>query len=334
MICDTDALILNNLQKGLPIVERPFAEIAACCQTSEAHIFELMESLRAQGKLRRFGAVYDARRIGFHSVLCAASIPEQDLVRFAAYACECDGVTHCYQRGIPGSGAPYPNLWFTLAAPAHEFDHELLRLKEQFAPHQIHALPATRRFKIDVVFDMSTRQKDEMTEPATPMTEVSGKTDAPTFALTDEEWRIVRATQGDIPVQSEFFAPLAETLGVPTELLIGKIADWKDKGIIRRIGAILRHNKIGFTANGMCCWNTDPEKCEAAGRALARCPEVTHCYERPPLPGFPFRLYAMIHANTHDKAREIFSRLSERAGLASGTILFSLREFKKTSMKF
>ncbi len=336
MTCDQNAFLLSRLQRGIPVSAHPFTQLASECCTSEQYIFDLLESLRSDGTLRRFGAVYDARRLGFHSVLCAASVPPAELERYAAFASECSGVTHCYQRGVPDGANGYPNLWFTLAAPSAGFDRELSKLQAKFAPCTIHALPATKRFKIDVVFNLATRATDERTEPATPLTETGWKTDAPVFDITADEWKIVRAMQGDMKLHHEFFLPVAQELGMKHEALLEKIANWKTKGIIRRIGAVLRHNKIGFTANGMCCWMLPPERCEAAGRALAQCVEVTHCYERPPLPTFPFRLYAMIHANSQERAKSIFKRISEHAGLsaADGDILFSLREFKKTSLVF
>ena len=73
---------------------------------------------------------------------------------------------------------------------------------------------------------------------------------------------------------------------------------------------------------------------EQAGRVLASCPDVTHCYERPPHETFPYNLFAMVHAREQDVALGIFTRLSEEAGLTGGRMLTSVREFKKSSPVF
>ena len=83
----------------------------------------------------------------------------------------------------------------------------------------------------------------------------------------------------------------------------------------------------------MCCWRIEGDTTEA-GRALAACDEVTHCYERPEAPGFPFNLFAMIHARSPEEATAAFARLEAACGLSYGTMLISTREYKKTSMTF
>jgi hypothetical protein len=61
---------------------------------------------------------------------------------------------------------------------------------------------------------------------------------------------------------------------------------------------------------------------------------VTHCYQRLTPPAFPYNLFAMIHADSVDQARETFVRIGKQAGLGDGRMLVSVQEFKKSSPRF
>jgi hypothetical protein len=97
---------------------------------------------------------------------------------------------------------------------------------------------------------------------------------------------------------------------------------------------VLRHRQLGFSANSMCVWAAAADQIEVAGASMARSPHVSHCYERPSFAAFPFNLYAMIHAKTRSEAVGMFEQLGSQAGLADGRMLWSAREFKKSSPVF
>ena len=61
---------------------------------------------------------------------------------------------------------------------------------------------------------------------------------------------------------------------------------------------------------------------------------MTHCYARPLTPAFPFNLYAMIHKSSWQEGFDTFRRLTDAAGLPPGKVLFSTREYKKSSVRF
>ncbi|HOE62066.1 MAG TPA: hypothetical protein PLJ32_09130 [Kiritimatiellia bacterium] len=337
---DAEAEAVVALQRGIPLCERPFAEIGRGCGLSEEAVIALARRLLASGEARRFGAVFDARRMGYRSVLCAVSVPSEQIVDVAAKVTICPGVTHAYERGwpaelasdLPGGprGRNWPNLWFTLAAPAGTFAAELETLRAACRPFAIHGLPAIRRFKIDVVFDVRTRDRDERVGPCPPIAEPT----SPSVGWDERAREVVRLMQGDLPVDARLFATVAERLGLDESALLGLLCSWRDAGVLRRVGLLLRHREIGFKANGMCCWDMSEEAVMEAGRRVAAFPEVTHCYERPRMEIFPFRLYAMIHTSDWEETRQLFERISREAGLTDGHLLLSLTEFKKTSMKF
>ncbi|MBP5226598.1 MAG: hypothetical protein J6336_04355 [Kiritimatiellae bacterium] len=342
-LTEREAAAVTRLQRGVPLVERPFQVIGETCGLSEDQVVGLTERLLANGEARRFGGIFDARRIGFRSALCCMDVPDADLARIAAEVAAVPGVTHAYERGWPEAlprdwdGGPrnerWPNLWFTLATEADRFPEELERLRMRCAPYAIAMLPAVRRFKIDVVFDVRTRDRDERVEPQTGVSLLQRDQEPPVL-LTDAERDTVRLFQGHIEPAAACFDAPARKLGVPVGELLARLASWRERGVMRRLGLLLHHREAGFKANGMCCWPCGAEAVLERGRRLAACPEVTHCYERPARAGFPYTLYAMIHTGSWQETHALFQRIGQEAGLADGRLLFSLREFKKTSMTF
>jgi len=310
------------LQRGVPFVRRPWEEIARVIGMAEADVLNAGRDLFKRGIARRFGAVFDSRSMGYASTLCALDVPAADIERIAALLQPHSGITHCYER--MGS----PNLWFTVTAPAGSLALELGALADLVRPLKVMNLPAIQRFKVEVVLDAGTGDVDPVRREG-----ASSKSDsAPVFS--DREKSLVRRIQDNVPLSIEPFVDVALELKWNTDELLLKLADWKQAGILRRIGFILRHREAGFVANGMCVWPVAGVDVARAGRILASLPEVTHCYERPSSPSIPFNLYAMIHARERAVAEDTFRRMGEKAGLSGGRMLISVREFKKSSPVF
>jgi DNA-binding Lrp family transcriptional regulator len=288
---------------------------------TEGEVLRAAQDLFTQGVARRFGAVFDSRHLGYASTLCAVDVPEREIERVAALLQPHPGVTHCYER----EGTP--NLWFTLTALADRLEDELRRAGEALHPFPLLNLPAIRRFKVEVVLDAA----DGDVEPVKREDAVEAGTQ-PEF--TAREKTLIHEIQGNLPVIEEPFSIPAQELEWDQDEMLNRLAAWKQAGILRRIGFILRHRAAGFAVNGMCVWPVPEADVERAGLILAEAPEVTHCYERPSSPEIPFNLYAMIHARDKATAESIFNRLSRQALLIEGRMLVSTREFKKTSPVF
>ena len=319
--------LLTQLQRGLPIVSRPFAALAENCGTTEPELFEFMTKLQAEHKIRRLGGVFDARRLGYRSVLCALDVDAENIERMADIVSAHPGVTHCYERAPREAGVHYPTLWFTFATLQDEFTAQFEKMRTALAPFELFELPAVQRFKIDVVFNMSTRKRDEQPTVA--------KYDGKPLTFDALDRNIVRALDHNIPLVSEPFKAIAAELGITEEALLEKVREWKENGVMRRMGAVLFHRKVGFTANGMCVWPaSNPEQITEIGRKLSSNPEVTHCYQRPRTANFPFDLYAMIHTDSWEGTEALFDRIGADAGLSGGKLLCSVREFKKASMQY
>lgn len=341
----SDAEILTALQRGIPLGPHPFELMAEDLVISENELLAKINLWIKENKIRRLGGIFDARRLGYRSVLCAIKATPERIDDIAARIVPHPGITHCYLRGWPESadrslpGAPettddLPNLWFTFAVSGDEFKHQEQMLRESVAPAKIITLPAVRRFKIDVIFDIETRDRSE-TFPGAPAssTDESDSYD-PAPILSDTEKKLINILSDNIPVAHSPFEEACRETGFSISEVISRLQNWQDSGIMRRMAVVLRHREVGFKANAMCTWHVSPEKALEKGRALASFSEVTHCYERDSVPGFPYNLFAMIHTGSWQDTSRLFRKLSDTAGLDNGRMLCSIKEYKKTSMNY
>ncbi len=146
--------------------------------------------------------------------------------------------------------------------------------------------------------------------------------------------KIIQQIQGDIPLDKRPFKIIASRIGIEEREIIERIKRLKKEGIIRRFGATLRHQIAGFSANAMIAWIVPEERIDEVGKKLSEFREVTHCYQRVSYKEWPYNLYTMIHADTKEKCYEIAKKMSKKVGIKDYVLLFSEKEFKKTSMKY
>lgn len=152
--------------------------------------------------------------------------------------------------------------------------------------------------------------------------------------LTDLEKKIIALLQTDIPVVRHPFREMAEQVGITEDRFLSVLRDLNERGMIRRFGATLKHQKSGFTANAMVAWKVDEDQVEKTGNIMAGFREITHCYRRNPAPGWTYNVYTMVHAKSEKDCRDIVRRISEAVGQDEYELLFSRKELKKTSMKY
>jgi DNA-binding Lrp family transcriptional regulator len=152
--------------------------------------------------------------------------------------------------------------------------------------------------------------------------------------LDDLDKKIIALIQGDLPLTAQPYTELAQKIGIAEELLLERIRNLKTQGIIRRFGASLRHQKAGFIANAMIAWQVPEQKIEETGASMAQYKEVSHCYQRITHPDWPYNLYTMVHGNDEEACRQIAQKIALKTGIKDYVLLFSEKEFKKTSMRF
>jgi DNA-binding Lrp family transcriptional regulator len=143
-----DRLILNEIQRNFPITHRPFLSLARKLKMREKEVMERVQKLKEVGIIRRIGASFSARAVGFSSTLCAAKIPKEKVEEFVAVVNTYPGVTHNYERE-----GEY-NIWFTLIAHSkRRIDQIITEISDRTGVKKILNLPALKTFKIAVDFN-------------------------------------------------------------------------------------------------------------------------------------------------------------------------------------
>ena len=146
--------------------------------------------------------------------------------------------------------------------------------------------------------------------------------------------KIIKLLQKDIPVVHSPYKVIADQLSVEESEILKRIDTMVKKGIIRRFGATLYHQEAGFSANAMVAWVVPEDKVNQTGLIMAGFREVTHCYHRRPQKDWKYNLYTMIHGDTREECYDIAKEISGKTGMKEYSLLFSEKEFKKTSMEY
>jgi DNA-binding Lrp family transcriptional regulator len=152
--------------------------------------------------------------------------------------------------------------------------------------------------------------------------------------LTTDDKKLIRQIQGDLPISPTPFESLARQLHLEEKEFLKRIHNLIRRGMIRRFGAILRHQRAGFQGNAMVVWKVPEDQIPRVSRVMASFPNVSHCYLRPPLAQWPYTLYTMIHGRSEKDCHLASQKISERTGLKDYRLLFSKREHKKSSMRY
>ncbi len=370
--------LLAIIQDGFPLAERPYAVLAEKIGSDETTVFDAVEKMRASGVIRRIGGVYDSKRLGFISRLCAGKVPASTLdfsaephaqtpmEKFAAVVMDEPAITHNYIRSHEY------NVWFTVIA---ENESEILKIVDKLCAatdlHDVHVLTATKKFKINTVMKGASASVDSRPlavgrdgdERGTERhsdnrrLEESSEFRKTAVDLSESDKSRIRTSCEDIPHSLTPF----KDWNVSCDELREDLASKR----MRRFGAILRHQNAGFAFNAMVCFRIvdsrksevgrgsnvilsgeatkDPVKsCDLiaqAGSLLASNPHISHCYERPSFEGFPYNVYAMMHANSAELLDQIIADcVKALSALQQSSVEFvvlnSVCELKKTSFNF
>ena len=148
--------------------------------------------------------------------------------------------------------------------------------------------------------------------------------------------KIIAATQQGLPLSLTPYHDVAAQLGLEVKEVIDRMQVMLDKGIIRRIGIVPNHYKLGFKANGMSVWNVPDEKITELGQTIGAVDFVSHCYQRPRfLPEWPYNLFAMVHGKSREEVAEKVEHISRLLGEndRGHDVLFSTKILKKTGLR-
>lgn len=145
---------------------------------------------------------------------------------------------------------------------------------------------------------------------------------------------LIIALQGNLPFEENPYEAIGKILAISEDEVIERLKAMKDTNKLKRIGAILRHQKSGFTNNAMAVFKTESSKTEMIGNELALSSLVSHCYERKSYEGWPYNLYAMLHSRADHEIEAFVESVVKKYGIDVYEILYSVRELKKTSMVY
>jgi len=144
---------------------------------------------------------------------------------------------------------------------------------------------------------------------------------------------LLKAAQDGFELTERPYLALAERLGISEEEVMHRLEHLQQEGVVRRIAATIGHRALGIVANALIVWKVPPEQVQEAGEIFAGAEEVTHCYERATAPDWPYNLYTMVHSRSREDCLRIVDQLSEVSGVREYRVLFSEKEYKKTSAR-
>ncbi len=143
-----------------------------------------------------------------------------------------------------------------------------------------------------------------------------------------DETLLLELNQG-IPLTPQPFTNIASKIGVSTDEVLTRLRRLKEAGVIRRFGAYIKPNDVGFTANAVIAWNLPQDRINEVGMYLSSFKELSHCFERAPVPErWTYSLYTVMHAQERETIEQMVKLLSETIGIQDYVILYSKRDLK------
>lgn len=148
---------------------------------------------------------------------------------------------------------------------------------------------------------------------------------------------LVYAVQDGLPLVQRPYAQIGETLGLAEAEVRARLARLMERGDIRRLGVVVRHRELGYTANAMVVWDIPDERVSELGRCIGAQSCVNLCYRRPRRPpDWNFNLFCMIHGHSRDQVLSQLGQLIDRCALHDipHQVLFSRRRFKQRGARY
>jgi DNA-binding Lrp family transcriptional regulator len=323
---DLDRRLLNLMQGSFPIAPRPYRRVAEEAGIGEAEAMGRVRHLLEKRIIRQVTPIFDTRALGYSSMLVAARVDPENPHRAAKVINEHPGVSHNYLRNHEF------NLWFTIATEPDSrlgLDGTLEVLAREAGARSVRQLPTLRLFKIRMDLEM-----EGDTEALASAAEASEPVELGRQPYDELDISVIRALQGDMAVVEEPYAHAAATVGWPQERLLEHLAGMRQRGLLRRVAAILYHRRAGFSANGMGVWKVPEERILDTGRAMAAVRGISHCYERPTYEDWPYSVFTMAHGRSKEECDAVLDAVAGLTGISERATLYSSTEFKKVRLLY
>src|SRR5271169_4994988 len=261
------------MQGSFPIAPRPYAQVAQLAGIDEQEAMARVSHLLDKRIVRQVTPIFDTRALGYSSMLVAAKVDPEHPHRAAQVINAHPGVSHNYLRNHE------LNLWFTIATEPDSrlgLEGTLEVLAREAGATSLRQLPTLKLFKIRMDLEM-----EGDTQALAKAAEASDPVELDPQPYDELDIAVIRALQGDMPVTPEPYAPAARVVGLSEEQLLEHLRGMQERGLLRRVAAILYHRRAGFSANGMGVWKVPDERVLEVGRRMAAVRGISHCYQRP-----------------------------------------------------
>jgi DNA-binding Lrp family transcriptional regulator len=325
-LSDLDRKLLNLMQGSFPLDPRPFARVAEQAGVTEEQVLADVRRLLDDRIIRQVTPIYDTRALGYGSMLVAAKVDAEHPWRAAKIINSHPGVSHNYLRNHDF------NMWFTIAVEedsALGLQGTLDVLQELTGAESIRQLPTLKLFKIRMDLEM---EGDTQALASQGVAEDPVELDKQPYDEFDRA--VIRATQGDMPIVAEPYAAAAAKLGVTVPALLEHLEGMRERGLLRRVAAILFHRRAGFSANGMGVWKVADERVLEIGPQMAAYRGISHCYQRPTYADWPYSIFTMAHGRSKEECDAILDAIAGAFGIAERATLYSSTEFKKVRLQY
>jgi siroheme decarboxylase len=323
---ELDRRLLNLLQGSFPIAARPYAGVAELAGLSEEEVLGRTKRLLDERIIREITPIFDTRVLGYSSMLVAARVDPENPWRAAKIINSHPGVSHNYLRDHDF------NLWFTIATEPGSrlgLDGTLELLARLTGAESVRQLPTLRLFKIRMDLEM-----EKGTDALAAAAEAVDYREPEAIELSDLDYAVIRATQGPMEVTPEPFAAAAAELGLSQQRLFEHFESMRERRALRRVAAILFHRRAGFSANGMGVWRVPEERITELGPRMASFRGISHCYQRPTYPDWPYSVFTMAHGRSKAECDAILDSIAADTGIEERRTLYSSTEFKKVRLRY
>ena len=325
---ETDKRLMNLLQSRFPLEPEPFGLIAGEAGIGADELKARTQRLLDERIIREITPIFDTRALGYSSMLVAARVDSEHPQRAAGIINSHPGVSHNYLRTHEF------NLWFTIATPPDSklgLDGTLEVLSRLTGAESIRQLPTLVLFKINMNLEM-----EHGTEALAAAVDVAPPRELEAQPYDELDVEVIRALQGPMAVVDRPYDAAAEQAGMTTEAFLEHLRGMVDRKLLRRVAAILFHRRAGFSANGMGVWRVPEDRTLETGRRMAAVRGISHCYQRPTYPDWPYSVFTMAHGRSKQECDAILDRIADEHELHGDdrAVLYSSTEYKKVRLHY
>ncbi|WP_320047132.1 AsnC family transcriptional regulator [uncultured Ilyobacter sp.] len=319
-----DKKLLNITQTGFEITETPYRKIGSILEISEEETLSRLKKLKDEKVLRYIGASIDSSYLNFNGLLVAIKVPFEEIDSVAEIINSHPGVTHNYLRMNEF------NMWFTILEPnSYEVEETTKKILEMAKIKDYMLLKPEKKYKLNFVVDANTNDYSGF-----KFEEVQIRKEKSKMELKSEDIRIIERLKQPLPINSRPFHALSEEFNISEKKLLKKLLDYKESGVIRKIGGIVSQTKLGYKYNALVLWSVHKDKIDEFAEKLANTKNISHCYRRTTYQNWDYSIYTMFHCFDENHFKELLKFLSDDEPVNEYMILRTEKELKKQRMNF